>query len=255
MTHTACTPAEAHLILFAKTTGAFYKDAQPIISAAENINATDDTGWSALHYAAQRGNVNLVQALVEAGADVNMLCGNRLPIEIAAHSTQDNMADKYHATFVVLLQLGSHQPFTHSTPKNSHPAALAPIIKSLTEIRIGQLGYRQQADIWFSGCWDAWESWTQKEGADLSKLTPRRLIQFTSINTIASVLSPARWEGHKQELAALVANPHIPPCHAARWLHTIAGLSDFLSQEPSTHSITQWQHTAPSPIKAARSAS
>jgi ankyrin repeat protein len=44
---------------------------QALITAGANVNLTDDDGWSALHWAAQAGNLPVLQALIVAGADVN----------------------------------------------------------------------------------------------------------------------------------------------------------------------------------------
>jgi ankyrin repeat protein len=47
-------------------------DAKTLIGKGADANCrTSPTGWSALHYAARNGNADLVQALLNAGADAN----------------------------------------------------------------------------------------------------------------------------------------------------------------------------------------
>lgn len=48
------------------------EDAKRLIGKGANANTrTSPTGWSVLHYAARNGNVELVEALLNAGADPN----------------------------------------------------------------------------------------------------------------------------------------------------------------------------------------
>ncbi len=47
-------------------------DAKSLIGKGADANSrTSPNGWSALHYAARNGNVEIVQALLNAGADAN----------------------------------------------------------------------------------------------------------------------------------------------------------------------------------------
>lgn len=45
---------------------------------ATNIVSRDDDGLTALHYAADRGHVDLVKLLLDHGADINALVCTRL---------------------------------------------------------------------------------------------------------------------------------------------------------------------------------
>ena len=59
-----------------------------LVDAGADVNIKQNTGWTPLHYAAKRGYLEIVKALVAAGADLSM--GNRL--------TQDSGNDKKGAT-------------------------------------------------------------------------------------------------------------------------------------------------------------
>merc|ERR1712226_1588214 len=43
-----------------------------LVGVGANVNVRDTEGWSPLHWAAYRGNMELVQELVEGGADTNL---------------------------------------------------------------------------------------------------------------------------------------------------------------------------------------
>ncbi|OUM62927.1 hypothetical protein PIROE2DRAFT_26707, partial [Piromyces sp. E2] len=53
------------------------------INQGANLNELTPDGWSALHIACQNGDYEIVMALVEGGADINMECNNYTPTEIS----------------------------------------------------------------------------------------------------------------------------------------------------------------------------
>ncbi|CAG8700691.1 20719_t:CDS:2 [Cetraspora pellucida] len=56
-------------------------------SGEANVNAKDDQGLSLLHWACDRGHLNVVKLLVEKGADMNVLTtGNETPLHYACIS-------------------------------------------------------------------------------------------------------------------------------------------------------------------------
>lgn len=42
-----------------------------LVEAGEDVNVTDQNGWSPLHFAAQEGDVKVVKRLIELGADIS----------------------------------------------------------------------------------------------------------------------------------------------------------------------------------------
>lgn len=65
-----CKPNPASLMTAIKTDNT--ADALKLIDKGADPNSrTSPSGWSALHYAARNGNVEIVQALLKAGADAN----------------------------------------------------------------------------------------------------------------------------------------------------------------------------------------
>lgn len=67
---TGCKPSQASLMAAVKADNT--EDATGLIGKGADANSrTSPSGWSALHYAARNGNVEIVQALLNAGADAN----------------------------------------------------------------------------------------------------------------------------------------------------------------------------------------
>ena len=58
-------------------------------NGARAFNHCDDSGWAALHYACQIGNPEIVEVLVQAGVDVNIMSVDKLmPIHLAISTAQ-----------------------------------------------------------------------------------------------------------------------------------------------------------------------
>lgn len=67
---------------------------QRLISAGDNVDATDENGYTALLLAAMHGHTDVVQALVIAGADINALAnGESTPLHLATMRGHANVVD------------------------------------------------------------------------------------------------------------------------------------------------------------------
>ena len=57
---------------------------------AQTVNSKDQSGYTALHYACRKGNMEIIRYLVEAGANVNekTRAGKVTPLQRAAYSGQ-----------------------------------------------------------------------------------------------------------------------------------------------------------------------
>ena len=60
---------------------------QALIDAGANCNATDEDGWTPLHYAAERGEAECIAVLLAAGADMSIKDNEgRTPFHLAVIS-------------------------------------------------------------------------------------------------------------------------------------------------------------------------
>lgn len=58
-----------------------------LLAKTDDVNAVDETGWTALHYAARNGNLAIANALVNAGANVNARSkSDDSPLHLVCHS-------------------------------------------------------------------------------------------------------------------------------------------------------------------------
>src|SRR5262249_31136642 len=61
-----------------------YKEAERLVKAGGDINQQDEHGWTPLNYAAGKGNLPMVQFLIENGSDLFRVGRDRrLPYDIA----------------------------------------------------------------------------------------------------------------------------------------------------------------------------
>lgn len=57
--------------------------------SARAVNKCDDSGFAPLHYACQLGNPDMVELLIKAGANVNVMSADKLmPIHLAISTAQ-----------------------------------------------------------------------------------------------------------------------------------------------------------------------
>lgn len=187
---------------------------EPLLPHISNLDTTDARGLSAMHWAVINGHHQLVRLLARWGADINLRMppSNLLPAEASLLLSPSGRQTERLVTFIVLLQLGSHYP------------SVTPDIP----------GYEYQRRIWFEGADIAWQNWIEEDHADLTKLTPRLLIQFTSIGKTPQLWSHPQWPQHRELLLKLFTCPDIPPCHIEQWLHEAPWLGDLLPS-PGTH--------------------
>lgn len=211
-----------------------------LIRCLPSINAADDKGFTALHWAAFNGHELMSRLLVAHGADVtahnqfgkppaalageNFAFGRTGPNGAELEAIHQRKASIYR----FLLQSGSpyHTLEAHSTPE--------------------LIRYR---DRWFSEASDAWRHWsTSSTPPNVSAITPAMLLKFTSHGQEIEALQPSRWHGREDDLRNLISSPDIPPCHVDRWLNTISGLTNLFT--PGT-CITQ-QQQEPSRLSSGR---
>ena len=60
--------------------GLYIEDALNRIRMGEDINSTDDDGWTALHHAAREGDIEVVKILLDEGAKVDSVNINNFRI-------------------------------------------------------------------------------------------------------------------------------------------------------------------------------
>lgn len=196
-------------------------EVETLIAQIPSVNISDGSQISLLHWAAVTTHLPLIMRLIRAGAQINGLTiDGSLATTLCASTTSDHRITQHHSAYVTLLQYGSHFPNLESQP-------------------LIEPNFFQQREIWFGTCRDAWEKWTQKDGGDVTRLTPRMLLQFTSLETIEDALAPSRWRGHEDHLRTLLGCPDIPPCHITNWLETISGLAELV-QPPATPLPQSW---------------
>eukprot|EP01064_Diplonema_japonicum_P012667 TRINITY_DN20060_c0_g1_i1.p1 TRINITY_DN20060_c0_g1~~TRINITY_DN20060_c0_g1_i1.p1 ORF type:complete len:288 (+),score=49.51 TRINITY_DN20060_c0_g1_i1:60-923(+) len=68
------------------------KITEVLLSRQAKVDAYDDRGWTALHYAAFSGNHLLCDLLLKNGADVNALCKGGTPLHLAAITSSTEAA-------------------------------------------------------------------------------------------------------------------------------------------------------------------
>ncbi|CAM0136699.1 unnamed protein product [Umbelopsis sp. WA50703] len=85
-------PEEENMFYFARE-GDISKLSACFNEAYDSINDRDDQGLTALHYACDRGHLDIIKLLVEKGADVNALTKeNETPLHYACLSEQSDAA-------------------------------------------------------------------------------------------------------------------------------------------------------------------
>lgn len=213
-----------------------------IIPQIQNINATDEEGWTALHHAAYRGEIKLINALIKAGADLNRrTLQHLLPVEVATFECGYNNTEAINA-FRVLLQNGSHRPdHEHTFGYGKTPSDFDYHIRQLD-----QSGALHIENYWFSRAQEAWDSWQQQDHGNITKLTPHHLPQFCSLNKISDLLHLAQQTDQIQEVALLFSNPETLPHIAA---NAAPALSAMIAQTLPQSTIALSSATPPTPLQ------
>ena len=87
---------------------------QRLISEGVNVNHATPAGLTALHYAALRGNLSALNALIAAGADLNAhnrilrtAAGGGTPLHVAANSTRARLSARYYCA-ARLIEAGAN---------------------------------------------------------------------------------------------------------------------------------------------------
>ena len=72
-----------------------------LVEAGAEVDHADNSGWTALHVAAQESHVEIIQALLHAGADLNLAVNDGdTPLAIAR-------ANNHEAAVLALVQAGA----------------------------------------------------------------------------------------------------------------------------------------------------
>lgn len=176
-----------------------------LIQNTPNIDSTDDNGYTALHWAAYNGHEDMARQLIDSGANLYARDNfGKVPAALASENfafgrTNDVAAIHQRKANIYKYLLMQGSPY-HTFDTNS-PNELATL-----------------RTCWFDECSQSWHTWVEKQNADVTLITPKRLIQFVSHGTDRDALSPERWRGHEDHLRQLIISPDIPPCHIQRWL-------------------------------------
>ncbi len=94
--------------------------ANELLKSGEDINAQDKGGWTPLHFAAQEGDLEVAEILVNAGANITLkdLNGNT-PLWVATMNS-------YHSAQVINLLLESGADPTQPNDHGVSPVEIAP---------------------------------------------------------------------------------------------------------------------------------
>lgn len=94
-----------------------YEDAKRVVGSfideGDNIDALDHGGFNALHRVCATGNINMVQALIDAGADINKLNNtHQTPIDLSESNKHDNITQlllKYNAKHAIEINVNKRK--------------------------------------------------------------------------------------------------------------------------------------------------
>jgi len=115
-----------------------------IIDCGADVNLIDSNGWTALHHAAEKGDIKAAQVLLEGGADVNAYSNNRrTPLHLASTSNNVEMIK-------LLLNNGANiEMETDAKCTALHYAAKKGNLESVKELLIsGTDIYSQDQRLW-----------------------------------------------------------------------------------------------------------
>lgn len=114
----------------ANSNGRELDELRALLASGADIEATDDSGWRPLHFAAQKGSVDVVEMLVEAGATIDSTNNKGdTPLGVATaspHSTPEVLrclrahgADPYHENERGKSPIGRLTTFTNLPEKTA----------------------------------------------------------------------------------------------------------------------------------------
>src|SRR6185312_14076896 len=70
-----------------------FSAAKVLIAGGIDVNKAGDLGYTPLHVACMKGNTDMIQLLVESGADLFAMSEGETPFSIARLAGQDNVCD------------------------------------------------------------------------------------------------------------------------------------------------------------------